>query len=200
MASSEMNRPRRFVVGISGASGAIYGIRLLEFMRAIGNTETHLIISSAARLTITHETGLSLNEVKALADHNEHNSNLAACISSGSFPTDGMIVAPCSMKTLSGIVHSYSDNLLQRAADVVLKEGRKLILVPRESPLHTGHCKLLYEASKLGAIIAPPMPAFYNRPQSLDDMVNHTVGRIMDLLGLDCGKVKRWEGLSTADD
>lgn len=193
-ASSE--RPRRFIIGISGASGAIYGIRLLEVFRGMDCVETHLIVSNAAKLTIPHETGRSLTDVKALADHNEHNSDLAARVSSGSFPTDGMIVAPCSMKTLSGIVHSYSDNLLQRAADVVLKEQRRLILVPRESPLHVGHCKLLYEAAQLGAIIAPPMPAFYNRPQSVDDIVNHTVGRVIDLLGMDSGIVKRWEGIS----
>lgn len=194
-ASSE--RPRRFIIGISGASGAIYGIRLLEVFHGMDSVETHLIVSNAAKLTIPHETGRSLTEVKALADHNEHNSDLAARVSSGSFPTDGMIVAPCSMKTLSGIVHSYSDNLLQRAADVVLKEQRRLILVPRESPLHVGHCKLLYEAAQLGAIIAPPMPAFYNRPQGVDDIVNHTVGRVIDLLGMDSGIVKRWEGIST---
>lgn len=189
------NRPRRYIIGISGASGAIYGIRLLEVLRAIPDVETHLIVSNAAKLTITHETGRSLAEVKALADHTEHNSDLAARVSSGSFPTDGMVVAPCSMKTLAGIVHSYSDNLLQRAADVILKEQRRLILMPRESPMHTGHCKLLYEASKLGAIIAPPMPAFYNLPQSLDDIVNHSVGRVIDLLGMDSGIVRRWEGL-----
>lgn len=200
MQAKATDRPRRFIVGISGASGAIYGIRLLEIFRAMEDVETHLIVSNAAKLTITHETGRTLADVKALADHNEHNSDLAARVSSGSYPTDGMIVAPCSMKTLSGIVHSYSDSLLQRAADVVLKEGRRLILVPRESPLHTGHCKLLYEASQLGAIIAPPMPAFYNLPQSLDDIVNHTVGRIIDLLGMDSGIVKRWEGLNAGEE
>ncbi len=191
------NESLRFIVGISGASGAIYGIRLLEVLRQLGNIKTHLIISQAAKITIAHETGYSVSEVKALADHSEHNSDLAASVSSGSFRTDGMIIAPCSMKTLSGIVHSYSDNLLQRAADVVLKEGRKLILVPRESPLHTGHCKLLHEASQLGAIIAPPMPAFYNKPQTIDDIINHTVGRVIDLLGIDSGIVNRWRGLQT---
>ena len=193
---SRDTRPRRIIVGISGASGAIYGIRLLEVFSAIEDVETHLIISNAAKLTIAQETDRTLAEVKALADHTENNADLAAKVSSGSFPTDGMIIAPCSMKTLSGIVHSYSDNLLQRAADVILKERRTLILVPRESPLHTGHCKLLYQASRLGAIIAPPVPAFYNRPRDLDDIVNHTVGRVIDLLGIESGIVKRWEGLS----
>lgn len=198
--STGEQRPRRYVVGISGASGAIYGIRLLEVFRAMEHVETHLILSNAAKLTITHETGLSVADVKQLADHTEHNSDLAAKVSSGSFPTDGMVVAPCSMKTLSAIVHSYSDNLLQRASDVILKERRPLILVPRESPLHTGHCKLLYEASQLGAIIAPPMPAFYTLPRTLDDIVNHTVGRIIDLLGMDSGIVKRWQGLGQTTD
>ena len=191
---------KRIIIGISGASGAIYGIRLLEVLRQMGQVETHLIISNGAKLTIPHETGRSVAEVKALADYTPHNSDLAARVSSGSFITAGMVVAPCSMKTLSGIVHSYADSLLQRAADVVLKEGRKLILVPRESPLHTGHCKLLYRASMLGAIIAPPMPAFYNDPQSVADIVDHTVGRIIDLLGMDSGIVKRWAGISPTTD
>ncbi len=185
----------RVIVGISGASGAIYGIRLLEVLRQQKDVETHLVFSSTARITIPHETGRSLNDVKKLADCTYKDSDLAATISSGSFKTDAMIVAPCSMKTLSGIVNSYADSLLQRAADVVLKEQRKLILMPRESPLHNGHCKLLYQASSLGAIIAPPMPAFYNHPQTLDDIVNHSVGRIIDLLGLDSGIVKRWQGI-----
>jgi len=124
-----------------------------------------------------------------------HNfGNQAASISSGSFKTEGMVIAPCSMKTLSGIVNSYADNLIVRAADVMLKEGRKLVLMPRETPLHVGHCKLLYEAAQLGAVIAPPMPAFYNRPESIDDLVNHSVGRVLDLFGLDAGILKRWEG------
>jgi len=186
----------RVIVGISGASGAIYGIRLLEMLREQKSVETHLVVSKAARLTIAHETAYSLNNVKELADVVHKDSNLAASISSGSFKTEAMVVSPCSMKTLSGIVNCYTDNLLQRAADVVLKERRKLILVPRESPLHSGHCKLLYKASLLGAILAPPMPAFYNLPQTLDDIVNHSVGRVIDLLGLDSGIVKRWRGIS----
>lgn len=197
----QADEPRyRIIVGISGASGAIYGIRLLEVLRAMGQIETTLIVSNSAKLTIAHETGRSLPEVTALADQVLNNSDIAARVSSGSHRTDGMIIAPCSMKTLSGVVHSYSDNLLLRAADVILKERRTLILVPRESPLHTGHCKLLYQASKLGAIIAPPMPAFYNHPKSVDDIVDHTVGRIIDLLQLDSGIVKRWEGMSQTTD
>jgi len=185
----------RIIVGISGASGAIYGIRLLEVLREIEDVETHLVISRSANLVIPHETGRSLEDVRQLADFVHKDSNIAATISSGSFKTHAMVVAPCSMKTLSGIVHSYADSLLQRAADVVLKERRTLILVPRESPLHSGHCKLLYEASMLGAIISPPMPAFYNQPKTIDDLVNHSVGRIIDLLGFDSGIVKRWQGI-----
>ncbi len=184
----------RIIVGISGASGAIYGIRLLEALRSTRQVETHLIISKGARLTIAYETEFSPKEVKGLADVIHSNSNLGASISSGSFKTDGMIIAPCSMKTLSGIVHSNADNLLVRAADVVLKERRLLVLMPRESPLHTGHCKLLYDASQLGAVIAPAMPAFYGKPESIDDIINHSVGRILDLYGLDTGAFKRWQG------
>jgi flavin prenyltransferase len=184
----------RIIVGISGASGAIYGIRLLEALRNTKQVETHLIVSTGARLTIAYETNFSLEEIKGLADVVHSYSNLAASISSGSYKTGGMIIAPCSMKTLSGIAHSNADNLLVRAADVVLKERRLLVLMPRETPLHTGHCKLLYEAAKLGAVIAPAMPAFYSKPESVDDIVNHSVGRILDLFGLDIGIAKRWQG------
>lgn len=188
--------PQRIIVGISGASGAIYGIRLLGALRQIAGVETHLIISNAAKLTISHETDYSVGEVKQLADYVHHNADLAAKVSSGSFRTRAMVVAPCSMKTLSGIVNSYTDDLLQRAADVVLKDRRRLILIPRESPLHAGHCKLLHEAALLGAVIAPPMPAFYTLPKSLDDIIDHTVGRVVDLLGFDNSMVKRWQGMN----
>jgi 4-hydroxy-3-polyprenylbenzoate decarboxylase len=186
----------RLVIGISGSSGAIYGIRMLEMLRTFEEVETHLVMSRYGRLNIELETDYQPKDVEALADvvHNERNQ--AASISSGSFGVDGMIVAPCSMKTLSAIVHSYADTLLVRAADVCLKERKQLVLMPRETPLHTGHCKLLYEASQLGAIIAPPMPAFYTRPQSLDDLVNHSVGRVLDLFGLDSGALKRWQGVN----
>jgi len=185
----------RVIVGISGASGAIYGIRLLEMLREQKGVETHLVISKTGKLTIAHETTYSLTDVKKLADVIHQDSDLAASISSGSYVTDAMVVVPCSMKTLSGIVNCYTDNLLQRAADVVLKEQRKLVLVPRESPLHSGHCRLLYEAARLGAIIAPPMPAFYNHPKTVDDIINHSAARLLDLLGLDSGRVKRWQGI-----
>jgi 4-hydroxy-3-polyprenylbenzoate decarboxylase len=187
---------RRLIVGISGASGVIYGIRLLEVLKAIGGIETHLVMSRYARMNIEIETTHTPEYVEDLADMVHGFGNQAASISSGSFKTDGMVIAPCSMKTLSGIANSSADSLLVRAADVVLKERRTLVLMPREVPLHVGHCKLLYEAAQLGAVIAPPMPAFYNRPKTIDDLVNHSIGRVLDLFDLDSGLLKRWEGPS----
>ena len=184
----------RLIVGMSGASGVIYGVRLLEVLKAESNVETHLVMSDSARMNINLETDWSAKDVLALADHVYSNRDIAASIASGSFKTDGMIVAPCAIKTLSAITNSYADSLIVRAADVVLKECRRLVLVPRETPLHTGHCELLYRASQLGAIIAPPMPAHYIKPQSVDDLINHHIGRILDLFSIDCGFVKRWNG------
>ena len=184
----------RLIVGMSGASGVIYGVRLLEVLKAESNVETHLVMSDSARMNINLETDWSAKDVLALADHVYSNRDIAASIASGSFGTDGMIVAPCAIKTLSAITNSYADSLIVRAADVVLKECRRLVLVPRETPLHTGHCELLYRASQLDAIIAPPMPAHYIKPQSVDDLINHHVGRILDLFSIDCGFVKRWNG------
>ena len=188
----------RLIIGITGASGVIYGIRLLETLRDQEDVETHLVMSSSGRMNIGIETDWKAKDVEDLADVVHRNNDVGAMIASGSYRSDGMIVAPCSMKTLSGIVNSYADNLLCRAADVMLKERKRLILVPRESPLHSGHCRLLYEASKMGIDIAPPMPAFYNRPETVDDIVNHTVGRILDLIGLDAGLVQRWGGVGDA--
>jgi len=185
---------KKLIVGMSGSSGAIYGIRLLELLQTISGVETHLVMSHYAKLNVNIETPHDAKYVEGLADEVHNNSNQAASIASGSFRTDGMVVAPCSMKTLSAIVNSYADSLLVRAADVVLKERRPLVLVPRESPLHLGHCKLLYEAAQLGAVISPPMPAFYNQPETIDDLVNHSVGRVLDLLDLDAGIIKRWNG------
>ena len=167
---------------------------MLEVLKAESNVETHLVMSDSARMNINLETDWSAKDVLALADHVYSNRDIAASIASGSFGTDGMIVAPCAIKTLSAITNSYADSLIVRAADVVLKECRRLVLVPRETPLHTGHCELLYRASQLGAIIAPPMPAHYIKPQSVDDLINHHVGRILDLFSIDCGFVKRWNG------
>lgn len=189
---------KRIIIGISGASGAIYGIRLLEVLAEAPDVETHLVTSDGARATIAAETDWSVKDIEALADVVHGNKNLGAILSSGSFKTDGMIVAPCSMRTLSNIVHSNADTLLVRAADVVSKERRRLVLMPREAPLHVGHCKLIYEAAQMGAIIAPPMPAFYNKPQSVDDIVNHSVGRVLDLFDLDTGIVNRWKGMGEA--
>jgi 4-hydroxy-3-polyprenylbenzoate decarboxylase len=185
---------KRLVIGLSGASGVIYGIRLLELLRQEPDVQTHLVMSSSAKRTIPLETNWSIAKVEALADEVHSSKDIAANISSGSYRTDGMVVAPCTMKTLSGIVHSYTDNLLTRAADVVLKEGRKLVLMPREVPLHAGHCKLLHEAALMGIHIAPPMPAFYNHPKTIDDLINHSLGRVLDLFGMDLGIVERWAG------
>jgi 4-hydroxy-3-polyprenylbenzoate decarboxylase len=185
---------KKLIVGISGATGVIYGIRLLEVLRTMDDVETHLVMSPFAKLNIEIETSYTPADVEALACVVHSNRDQAASISSGSFKTDGMVVAPCSMKALSAIVNSYADSLLARAADVVLKERRTLVLMPRESPLHAGHCKLLWEATQLGAVIAPPMPAFYSDPQTIDDLVNHSIGRVLDLFDLDAGILKRWEG------
>ncbi len=185
---------KRLIVGISGSSGVIYGIRMLEVLKIMGGVETHLVMSRFARMNIEIETPHTPKYVEGLADEVHNIGNQAATLSSGSFKTDGMVVAPCSMRTLSAIANSLADNLLTRAADVVLKERRTLVLMPREAPLHVGHCKLLYEAAQLGAVIAPPMPAFYNHPQTIDDLVNHSVGRVLDLFDLDAGILKRWEG------
>ena len=184
----------RLIIGMSGASGVIYGIRLLEVLSRVEQVETHLVLSDSAKLNIAIETDRSAKEIQALADEVYSNRDIAARLASGSFETDGMIVAPCAVKTLSAIANSYADSLLVRAADVVLKERRRLVLVPRETPLHTGHCELLLKASQMGAILAPPMPAHYINPQTVDDLVDHHVGRILDLFDLDPGLVQRWQG------
>ena len=190
---------KRLIIGITGASGVIYGIRMLEQLKTVDDVETHLIMSEYGRLNVEIETTHTPEYVESLADVVHKVKNQAASISSGSFKTDGMVIAPCSMKTLSGIAHSSAENLVTRAACVVLKERRPLVLMPREAPLHLGHCKLLYEAAQLGAVIAPPMPAFYNHPQTIDDLINHTVGRVLDLFDIDLGTLKRWEGTDGPD-
>ncbi len=187
---------KRLIVGISGASGVIYGIRLLEVLRDIPSIETHLVMSTAAAQTIGLETDYTAAEVEAMATVVYRFRDIAAAISSGSFRTSGMIVIPCTMKTLAGIAHSYSDNLLLRAADVVLKDRRPLVIVPRETPLHLGHLRLLTQVTEMGAIIAPPMPAFYHRPQTLDDIINQTVNRVLDLFDIELPQdlFQRWQG------
>jgi flavin prenyltransferase len=191
-----MDAKRRLIIGISGASGVIYGIRLLEVLRSLPEVETHLVMSTAAAQTITLETDFTPAQVMALADVPYRFQDIAAAIASGSFKTDGMIVIPCSMKTLAGIAHSFSDNLLLRAADVVLKDRRRLVIVPRETPLHLGHLRLMLQLVEMGAIMAPPMPAFYHRPQNLDDVINQTVNRLLDLMGIELAQdlFTRWQG------
>jgi 4-hydroxy-3-polyprenylbenzoate decarboxylase len=184
----------RLIVAITGASGAIYGVRLLEALRKVPKVEVHLVMSKTGRLTVALETGRKVKDVEKLAHYVHRDQDLAASISSGSFRTAGMIVAPCSMKTLSGIVNSYADNLVVRAADVTLKERRKLVLMPRETPLHAGHCRLLLQAAEMGAIIAPPMPAFYGAPRTLEEAIDHSVGRVLDLFDIESSLVKRWSG------
>ena len=185
---------KRIIVGISGASGTIYGVRLLEALSRIDDVETHLIISRGARVTMEHETSMTADSVERLAHVIHSPDNLAACVSSGSFKTDGMVVAPCSMKSLSMIAYSIDDNLLIRAADVILKERRKLILVVRETPLHLGHLRQMTRVTEMGGIILPPVPSFYHAPETLDDIVNQSIGKILDQLGIDHNLFRRWTG------
>jgi 4-hydroxy-3-polyprenylbenzoate decarboxylase len=190
----------RLVIGMSGASGSIYGIRLLQILAKISEVETHLIMSAPAKQTALHETGFNIREIEKLADYAYDYKDIGATIASGSFKTLGMVVAPCSIKTLSSIANSYSDNLLSRAADVTLKEGRPLVLVLRETPLHKGHLRLMLNAAEAGAIIFPPVPAFYIHPKTLDDIVNHAIGRILDRLNIDQTLVKEWQGIRQYTD
>jgi 4-hydroxy-3-polyprenylbenzoate decarboxylase len=185
---------KRLVIGMSGSSGVIYGIRMLEALAQDPEVETHLILSQAAKMNIGIETQWSVADVEALVDEVHSNKNIGASIASGSYKTAGMIVVPCSMKTLSGIANSYAENLIIRAADVMLKERRQLVIVPRESPLHTGHCELMLKASQIGAIICPPSPAFYTSPKTVDDIINHTVARVLDLFDIETDNLKRWQG------
>jgi len=188
--------PQRLVVGISGASGVIYGIRLLDVLRSVAGVETHLIMTGAARQTIALETDYEPQAVEALAGVTYRVNDIAAAISSGSYQTIGMVVIPCSMKTLAGIAYSLSDNLLLRAADVSLKERRRLVVVVRETPLHLGHLRLMAHLTELGGVIMPPMPAFYHRPKSIDDIINQTVNRVLDQFGIELPEdlFQRWLG------
>lgn len=187
------------IVAISGASGAIYGIRTLEALRAM-EVETHLVVSRAAARTIHEEAGMTLAEVRALASACHDNQDIGASIASGSFRTAGMIIAPCSIKSASEITWGMTSTLLSRAADVVLKERRTLVAMVRETPLHVGHLRTLTQLAEMGAIVAPPVPAFYAMPRSIEDMVQHSVGRMLDLFGLDSGRVHRWEGAARKGD
>lgn len=185
---------KRIVVGITGATGVIYGVRLLEVLKDL-SIEAHLIFSDAAKQNISIETDLSVRHVEDLAYKVYDVKDLAAPVSSGSFRTYGMVIVPCTMKTLSGVANSYNDNLMVRAADVMLKERRRLILVVRETPLHKGHLELMSKVADLGGIILPPVPAFYHAPRNIEDLIDHTVGKILDLMDIDHSLFKRWEGI-----
>lgn len=182
---------KRFIVGISGASGVIYGVRLLELLRR-AKVESHLVMTRSAEVTLAHETDLKVAAVRAMADRAYGVDDIAAAISSGSFKTEGMIVAPCSIRSLSEIATGVTSNLLTRAADVTLKERRRLVLLVRETPLHTGHLRTMTQVSEMGAVVFPPVPAFYTRPKSVSDIVDQTLGRALDLFGIEIGAVKRW--------
>ena len=193
--SRDGQKPCRLIIGISGATGAIYGVRLLQVLKTAPDVESHLVMSKAAERTIAYETEFTIAQVRGMAGTSYNIADIGATISSGSFHTEGMIIAPCSMKTLAAVANSLSIDLLGRSADVVLKERRPLVLLVREAPLHLGHLRLMVQAAEMGAIIVPPVPAFYNFPKTLDDIVNHTVGRILDLFHIEVDIVKRWEGM-----
>jgi 4-hydroxy-3-polyprenylbenzoate decarboxylase len=186
-------RKQRLIVGISGASGAIYGVRLLQLLQGSG-IETHLVMSRAAQVALAYETDLKVADVEKLASVVHSNQDIGAACSSGSFPTLGMVVAPCSIKTMSEIATGVTANLLSRAADVALKERRRVVLMLRETPLHLGHIRSMAAVTEAGAIVYPPVPAFYARPKSLDEMIDHTLGRVLDLFDIDLGLVRRWSG------
>jgi 4-hydroxy-3-polyprenylbenzoate decarboxylase len=188
-------RPRRIIVAITGATGAVYGVRLLEQLRAIPGVETHLVMSDAASLTLHQETGLQRRDLEALAHVTHKNREIGASIASGSFRTDGMVIAPCSMKTLAAVAHGFSDNLIARAADVILKERRRLVLMVRETPFNLAHLRNMTAVTEMGGIVFPPLPSFYNKPDSIAEMVDHTVSRVIDLLGIDNDLAPRWAGL-----
>lgn len=187
---------KRLVIAITGASGAIYGVRMLQVLAQAADWESHLVISSSGVMTAVHELAMEKAEIEGLADVVHNVRDIGASIASGSFQCDGMVIAPCSMRTLAAVAHGLSDNLVTRAADVMLKERRRLVLMVRETPLNLAHLRNMVAVTELGAIVAPPVPAFYNQPSDIDDIVNHTVGRILDLFGIDhAGLLQRWQGL-----
>ncbi len=185
-------RQKRIIVGISGASGIIYGVRALELLKAAG-VHTHLVVSKAAEMTLAYELDMTAKELRGLADEYHPSTDIGASISSGSFRTVGMLIAPCSIRSMSEIATGVTGSLMSRAADVVLKERRRLVLAVRETPLHTGHLRTMLQLSEMGAVICPVVPAFYNKPKTLDDIVNHSVGRMLDLFDIEVGAVKRWK-------
>lgn len=183
------------IIGITGASGVVYGIRLLEVLSTIRDVVTHLIISKAADININYETDWKISDIKSLANFNYDIDDIAACLASGSFKRDGMIVAPCSIKTMSALANSYADNLLIRAGDITLKERKRLVLLARETPLHVGHLRNMERLCEMGAIIMPPVPAFYHRPRTIGDIIDHTIGKILDMFGIEHNLFQRWSGL-----
>ena len=191
-------RPRRIVVAITGATGAIYGVRLLGRLGAVAGVETHLVLSDAASLTLHQEVGLQRRDVEALAHVVHRNREIGATIASGSFQTDGMVIAPCSMKTLAAVAHGLADNLVARAADVILKERRRLILMVRETPFNLAHLRNMTAVTEMGGIVFPPLPSFYHRPASIDEMVDHTLDRVLDLLGFENTQAARWPGMRSS--
>ena len=191
-------RPRRIIVGITGATGAVYGVRLLARLQGVPGVETHLVVSDAASLTLHQEVGMQRRDVEALAHVVHKNREIGASIASGSFQTDGMVIAPCSMKTLAAVAHGLADNLVARAADVILKERRRLVLMVRETPLNLAHLRNMTAVTEMGGIVFPPLPSFYHRPASIDEMVDHTLDRVLDLLGIDNAAAPRWPGMRGA--
>ena len=188
-------RPRRIVVAITGATGAVYGVRLLQRLGAVPGVETHLVVSDAATLTLHQEVGMQRRDVEAFAHVVHKNREIGASIASGSFQTDGMVIAPCSMKTLAAVAHGLADNLVARAADVILKERRRLVLMVRETPLTLAHLRNMTAVTEMGGIVFPPLPSFYQRPASIDEMVDHTLDRVLDLLGIENDTAPRWPGM-----
>ena len=198
LTTGAMQRPRRLVIAITGASGAVYGVRLLQMVREIGGIETHLMVSEAGVLNLHHELEMDRKAVGALADVVHNVRDVGASIASGSFQSDGMIVAPCSMKTLASIAHGMSDNLITRAADVVLKERRRLVLMVRETPFNLAHLRNMTAVTEMGGIIFPPLPGFYQKPASIAEMIDHTVGRVLDMFDIEHQMAPRWNGLKSA--
>ena len=194
-AKSRRAAPRRLIVAMTGATGSIYGLRLLESLRALGGWETHLIVSDAGMLNVWQEYRLARKDIHRLADVVHNVRDVGASIASGSFITGGMVIAPCSMKTLAAVAHAFADNLITRAADVVLKERRRLVLITREAPLNLAHIRNMAAVTEMGGVIFPPVPAFYSRAKTIDDLVNHTVGRVLDLFGVEHDAIRRWQGM-----
>ena len=194
-AKSRRAAPHRLIVAMTGATGSIYGLRLLESLRALGGWETHLIVSDAGMLNVWQEYRLARKEIHKLADVVHNVRDVGASIASGSFITAGMVIAPCSMKTLAAVAHAFADNLITRAADVILKERRRLVLITREAPLNLAHIRNMAAVTEMGGVIFPPVPAFYSRAKTIDDLVNHTVGRVLDLFGVEHDAIRRWQGM-----